>query len=325
MYERRVHIQREYIMKTLNLNAVANNRYTVTELFETRPTDVVLVKEEVLSSWMCQREPKQIFNIKSKEDLIPLFKKGLGINSFNGIDEYNFSEDFKLRITFGYHSGDNKHELAILLSKHYSDEYTVYRTTYEDLIYEDFLGAIKYLENFSIYNCSEAWVNSLSANIKSKYHPLSFEFSGDKEEEVVKQYHGLAAYSGKSDIESKLDYLINNDIVFCGSDKAIGPVGIVFDGYVHKMFSDDARSEQDQRNEACRDTFCSEEEFVIYSKSIKGTRKYVETWTTLDHVISLWCHKDASDALKDEVVLLSNKYDLPIFWGFPERLGSEEI
>ena len=309
-------------MKTLNLNTVANNKYTK-ELFEVNPPEVVLVKEESTSSYRCRYQPKRSFDIKSKEDLLPLFKEGLTIDTFNGINEYNFSEDYGFRITFGYHLGEyDKRELAIFVSKHYSDEYMVYRSSYEDLVYEDFIGAIKYLEGFSIYNCSDAWVRSLSVDIKSKYHSLSFEFSGDREEEVVKQYHGLAAYSGKSNIESKLNYLLNNDVVFCGSDKAIGPVGIVFDGYVHKMFSDDVRSEQDQRNNADRNTFCSEEEFITYSKSIKGTRKYVEAWTTLDHVISLWCHKDASDALKDEVVLLSEKYDLPIFWGFPERLGS---
>ncbi len=316
-------------MKTLNITSVANNNYIADlDLLEIAPEGdlIVLVREEVCGSWMEARRPRQEFDIRAKEDLKQLFELGANVDSFNGIDVCEFSEEYGLSICFNYHTGDNVPFLSISLSRHYTDEYTIYRTKYEDLVYEDFVGAIKYLEGFKHYNGSAAWVNSLPSDIKCKYHPLSYEFLGCNEQEVVKQYHGLAAYSGKSEIESKLDFIMENDIVFCGSDKAIGPVGIVFDGYVHKMFSDDARSEPEQRNkEACRNTFCSEAEFVSYSRSIKGSQKYVETWTTLDHVVSLWCHKDASDSLKDEVVLLSKKYSLPVFWGFPERLGTDVV
>ena len=66
---------------------------------------------------------------------------------------------------------------------------------------------------------------------------LTREFTGPdipSNEDVVLQYHGLAAYSGSTGFSEKLATCLSKAVVICGSDRANVPVGIVFEGPVFK-------------------------------------------------------------------------------------------
>lgn len=144
----------------------------------------------------------------------------------------------------------------------------------------------------------------------------------EKEEDLVAvQYHGLCAYSGRSDIIQKAEGILNGSFVFCGSDRAIGAVGLVFDGVIHKAFSRDCWSASEERDAVDRSVTVSEQTFFGMSKALQGRREYIETWTVFDHAYGLWCDTDVPQDIKDEVKTLSDKYDLPIFWGHPKRIG----
>ena len=143
----------------------------------------------------------------------------------------------------------------------------------------------------------------------------------NEEDQVVIQYHGLCAYSGHDNVTEKAEGVLNGSFVFCGSDRAIGPVGLVFDGVIHKAFSRDCWSEVEERNSVDRTNSVSEKTFFGMSSVLSGKREYIETWTIFDHAYGLWCEQDVPQRIKDEVKILSEKHNLPIFWGHPERIG----
>lgn len=141
------------------------------------------------------------------------------------------------------------------------------------------------------------------------------------EDLVAVQYHGLCAYSGHDNITEKAEGVLNGSFVFCGSDRAIGAVGLVFDGVIHKAFSRDCWSKPEERDSVDRSVTVSEETFFGMSSVLSGKREYIETWTIFDHAYGLWCEQDVPQRIKDEVKILSEKHNIPIFWGHPERIG----
>lgn len=141
------------------------------------------------------------------------------------------------------------------------------------------------------------------------------------EDQVVIQYHGLCAYSGHENVTDKAEGVLNGSFVFCGSDRAIGAVGLVFDGIIHQAFSRDCWSNPEERDAVDRTNSVSEKTFFGMSSVLSGKREYIETWTIFDHAHGLWCDTDVPEYIKDEVKALSEKYDLPVFWGHPERIG----
>lgn len=148
-----------------------------------------------------------------------------------------------------------------------------------------------------------------------------FQLAETNEESVVLQYHGLCAYSGDSDITNKFVSASEKGFVLCGSDKAIGAVGIIFDGVVHKAFLRDAWSNIEEREGVNKTAFVNEVCFADASAHMVGTSVYIETWTVVDHVYGFWCRKDVPSTIKQEVKALAKEYNLPIFWGHPNRIG----
>lgn len=156
---------------------------------------------------------------------------------------------------------------------------------------------------------------------------LTREFTGPaipSGEDVVLQYHGLAAYSGSTGFSEKLATCLSKAVVICGSDRAIGPVGVVFEGPVFKAHDRDVWSTREGREVVQRIPSVTEEDFLEMSEMLIGQFQYIETFTQMRDVFGIWCDPNTEESLKEEAVQLAKEYDLEIFWGIPKRLGKEE-
>lgn len=120
------------------------------------------------------------------------------------------------------------------------------------------------------------------------------------------QYHGLAAYTRNSAVEN-LEYLINNDdIVICGSDRAIGRVGIIFRGVAHRAFFCDVASDPDERNSSDKSTSVSEDLLYKMSEALIGKRQYIETFSTCKEVLAIWCTHFKDDEEEHQIREIAN-------------------
>ena len=144
----------------------------------------------------------------------------------------------------------------------------------------------------------------------------------EEEPEMVLQYHGLSAYSGARDFLAKAQACLSQDIIICGSDKAIGPVGIIFEGPAYKAWSRDIWSMPEDRNAVSRDQGVSEEHFRDISRKIRGKNRYIETFTQVEWAFGVWCDRDAVPAeVHAEVVAMAAELGLPISYHRPKRMG----
>lgn len=115
------------------------------------------------------------------------------------------------------------------------------------------------------------------------------------------QYHGLAAYTRNSAAEN-LNHIINNeDIVICGSDRAIGRIGIIFNGVAHRAFFCDVASDPDERNSSDKDASVSEELMYAMSGALIGKRQYIETFSTCKEVLAILCTHFKDDEEESEM------------------------
>lgn len=156
---------------------------------------------------------------------------------------------------------------------------------------------------------------------------LTREFTGPaipSGEDVVLQYHGLAAYSGSTGFSEKLATCLSDAVVICGSDMAIGPVGIVFKGPVFKAHDKDICSTQEGREVVQRIPSVTEEDFLEMSELLIGKKEYIETFTQVREVFGIWCNPDCPLDVQEEAANLAKEYNLEIFWGIPKRLGKPE-
>lgn len=156
---------------------------------------------------------------------------------------------------------------------------------------------------------------------------LTREFTGPdlpSNEDVVLQYHGLAAYSGSTGFSEKLATCLSKAVVICGSDRAIGPVGVVFEGPVFKAHDRDIWSTREGREVVQRIPSVTEEDFLEMSEMLIGQYQYIETFTQMREVFGIWCDPNTEEWVKEEAIQLAKEYDLEIFWGIPKRLGKPE-
>ena len=156
---------------------------------------------------------------------------------------------------------------------------------------------------------------------------LTREFTGPdlpSNEDVVLQYHGLAAYSGATGFSEKLATCLSKAVVICGSDRAIGPVGVVFEGPVFKAHDRDIWSTREGREVVCRIPSVTEEDFLEMSEMLIGQYQYIETFTQMREVFGIWCDPNTEEWVKEEAIQLAREHDLEIFWGIPKRLGKPE-
>lgn len=156
---------------------------------------------------------------------------------------------------------------------------------------------------------------------------LTREFTGPdlpSNEDVVLQYHGLAAYSGSTGFSEKLATCLSKAVVICGSDRAIGPVGVVFEGPVFKAHDRDIWSTREGREVVQRIPSVTEEDFLEMSEMLIGQYQYIETFTQMREVFGIWCDPNTEEWVKEEATQLAKEYDLEIFWGIPKRLGKPE-
>ena len=120
------------------------------------------------------------------------------------------------------------------------------------------------------------------------------------------QYHGLAAYTRNSSVEN-LEYIKNNDnIVICGSDRAIGRVGIIFSGVAHRAFFFDVASDPDERNSSDKNASVSEELIYAMSEALIGKRQYIETFSTCKEVLAIWCTHFKDDEEEHQIREIAN-------------------
>lgn len=120
------------------------------------------------------------------------------------------------------------------------------------------------------------------------------------------QYHGLAAYTRNSAVEN-LEHIKNNDnIVICGSDRAIGRVGIIFSGVAHRAFFCDVASDPDERNSSDKNASVSEELIYAMSEAPIGKRQYIETFSTCKEVLAIWCTHFKDDEEEHQIREIAN-------------------
>lgn len=81
----------------------------------------------------------------------------------------------------------------------------------------------------------------------------------------------------------------NNEIVICGSDRAIGRVGVIFSGVAHRAFFCDVASDADERNLSDKSTSVSEDLLYKMSEALIGKRQYIETFSTCKEILAIWC------------------------------------
>ena len=139
----------------------------------------------------------------------------------------------------------------------------------------------------------------------------------DKVEDVELsiQYHGLAAYTRNSAVEN-LDYILNNDnIVICGSDRAIGRVGIIFRGAAHRAFFCDVASDADERNLSDKSTSVSEDLLYKMSEALIGKRQYIETFSTCREILAIWCTCFHDDEEERQMKEIANSIGVPLVVG----------
>ena len=156
---------------------------------------------------------------------------------------------------------------------------------------------------------------------------LTREFTGPdipSNEDVVLQYHGLAAYSGSTGFSEKLATCLSKAVVICGSDRAIGPVGVVFEGPVFKAHDRDIWSTRQSREVVSRIPSVTEEDFLEMSEMLIGQYQYIETFTQMREVFGIWCDPNCPLYVEEEAIQLAKEYNLEIFWGIPKRLGKPE-
>mgnify|MGYP000851802117 FL=1 len=156
---------------------------------------------------------------------------------------------------------------------------------------------------------------------------LTREFTGPdipSNEDVVLQYHGLAAYSGSTGFSEKLATCLSKAVVICGSDRALGPVGIVFEGPVFKAHDKDIWSTRQGREVVRRIPSVTEEDFLEMSEMLIGQYQYIETFTQVREVFGIWCDPNCPLDVQEEAANLAKEYNLEIFWGIPKRLGKPE-
>ena len=120
------------------------------------------------------------------------------------------------------------------------------------------------------------------------------------------QYHGLAAYTRNSATEN-MNHIINNkDIVICGSDRAIGRIGIIFNGVAHRAFFCDVASDPDERNSSDKSTSVSEDLLYKMSEALIGKRQYIETFSTCKEVLTIWVTHFKDDEEEHQIREIAN-------------------
>lgn len=129
------------------------------------------------------------------------------------------------------------------------------------------------------------------------------------------QYHGLDAYSSAGAAKN-LNFLINNeDIVICGSDRAIGRIGVIFSGVAHKAFMADVYSDKNERNSSDRNMSVEEKVLYAMSEVLIGKKQYLETFSTCKQVLAIWCKSFDNEEEEKEVIGMANSIGAPIVIG----------
>lgn len=121
-------------------------------------------------------------------------------------------------------------------------------------------------------------------------------------QEDVIQYHGLQAFSDESvSLLGKVDTCLEEGVIICGSNKAIGDIGIVFEGSIHRAFEGDVFSTIESRNETDTTGYVSTEDYVASCKKL-GKIGYMETHTQVKKIVGIWCN---TNSMKEEALALA--------------------
>lgn len=269
--------------------------------------ETILNRDGYVTSKVVNR--KMVVTISTAKELLDLFLDNCLTEVYTLAEERIDRSDLE----FGWDTWD--------LEEKFQDEYQSWSEKYGEDNIRLFLDSIyaRWEEQESCY-LSKAKLLAAKGKDDSEIH-------GSKKEsaEMVLQYHGLAAYSGQSDFAQKLINCMEEDYIICGSDRAIGPVGILFEGPVFKMYGRDIWSHAEDRQAVDRDVTCSEEDFLSVSKKLEGNHQYIETFTQVERLFAIWCHDDVPQHIKDEVEEMAAYEKVKVVYVRPSRMSKNNI
>lgn len=174
----------------------------------------------------------------------------------------------------------------------------------------------RYKKHLSEYN-REFWsLDEIEWEYTQYYYDRRvMEMDKIKDLQLSVQYHGIAAYTRNGPVEN-LERIVNdNDIVICGSDRAIGRIGVIFRGTAHRAFFCDVYSDRDERNSSDKNVSVSEELIYSMSETLIGKKQYIETFSTCKEVLAIWCRYFLDDEEECQIKEIANNIGVPIIIG----------
>ena len=141
-----------------------------------------------------------------------------------------------------------------------------------------------------------------------------------EQDHVSMQYHGLQAFTN-ADAITNLQSVLECTGSICGSNVAIGDVGIVFEGDMYRVFDRDVYSSRKSRDNTISNKSYPEEYFFNMAKEneSKRARSHMETFSSISHVLAIWVD-DISQWIKDAVAEIATKLGVPVI-NKPKNIG----
>lgn len=141
--------------------------------------------------------------------------------------------------------------------------------------------------------------------------------------ESVKLYHGLAAFSGATNVQGAMNNAINlmehSEYQICTATHAIGPIGLLIQGTVLMASNVDLGSRIDPKNNRRYVDFFADDYrlkgIVHHADQLKkelDSEGNNEVITTNNKVAAIWVYDWASNEFKDMAKELCNKYNLEL-------------
>lgn len=141
--------------------------------------------------------------------------------------------------------------------------------------------------------------------------------------ESVKLYHGLAAFSGATNVQGAMNNAINlmehSEYQICTATHAIGPVGLLIQGTVLMASNVDLGSRIDPKNNRRYVDFFADDyrlKGIVHRadqlKKELDSEGNNEVITTNNKVVAIWVYDWASNEFKDMAKELCNKYNLEL-------------
>ena len=141
-----------------------------------------------------------------------------------------------------------------------------------------------------------------------------------EQDHVSMQYHGLQAFTN-ADAVTNLQSVLECTGAICGSNVAIGNIGIVFEGNMYRVYDKDVYSSRKSRDKTISSKSYPEEYFFNIAKNNEEirARSHMETFSSMSHVLAIWVD-DVSQWIKEAVVEIAAKLGVPVV-NKPKNIG----